>query len=138
ATPVQVSGYCQNECQQRGNDHCHTEYAFPLLSGRDQRRRSAFSDPLELAEQIPGGLKTFLWRLRQTSFHHIVQLGRHERLRLGQRLRVDARDCRDQQRLCLSLESRFTRDHFIENRSERKNVGSRVRFLPFDLFRRLI
>ena len=102
---------------------------------RFSRLRASLGDPLQFVADITGCLPSFLWLLGETFFHYAVQRRRRHRLKRRHGGRFAFQYRRNQTRLALSLKRPLARRHLVHHRAKRKDVGARIHFLVFELFR---
>ena len=96
---------------------------------------TGLADPLQFARQVTGTLPALVGILREAAGHDVIEQRRCQGLELGDGSRFVLENRGNQARMGRSAERPRPRDHLVEHRAERKDVGPGIAFAAFNLLR---
>src|SRR5690348_14526166 len=98
--------------------------------------RRRLCDPAELQFHVVHGLQTLVGIFRETGLDEVIESRRPRRMDCTNGSRLTRQDCCDGTGGSLAPEGAVTRDHFVEDSTQRKDVAASIRFLALELFGR--
>src|SRR6266550_3775071 len=122
-----------DSCAHEQSDRAQSEIQ-PARPWSARSRCSALCDPTQLLSYIGCALPARFGIFLEALPDDVLERRRREWEKLADRLRISTNNGCDETGPGFPFECAFSSRHFIEDRTEREDIGARVGIVPFELF----